>query len=821
MTRIDGGRKGCRTMKTRSALTVCGVLFLSAFAGQAADDGFAALAAEADEVVSEWPAVVTSPTGRIIVYQPQLERFENDRLAAISAVAIDREAGSEPVLGAVWFSCRILTDRQRRESLLLDFDIENSKFSDLSEEEAEQVVAHLKAALPKQPLKLSLDRLVTALGTIDGEDADDSGLDNSPPRIIIVDYPAVLVVIAGEPVFAARQDGGFEQVVNTPYFLIRVPKTGRLFLKGGDRWLTAGELNGPWSPAADVPPEILAAAALDGVVTGTEGSSDDNDPLANPIVIVATEPTELISTVGPPVFGAIAGTDLLYVKNTGSDLFYHSGERKIFVLLSGRWFASPTKDGPWEFVPPDKLHADFARIPEDSAKGHVLASVAGTREAGEALMDTYVPQTAVVDRDAGSGLAVEYDGKPEFERIADTGMWYAVNSPQAIVWVDNTYYCNDSGVWYYSVSPMGRWTVCTSVPEVIYTIPASCPLYYVTFSYVFGYTPRVVYCGYYPGYWGCYRYRRTVCYGTGWRYRHWRGDRYYPRHATYGYHTRYHHHSGTWEGSHGYVGYDGWIRGGGSRRGDMRHGQVIHDGWRENGGLKYADHRTGGDSMKNKYSEPNHHPKNGGNHQAAGEVKIQGGNRPASQTVGISEQQWQRIRDKMAALRTGGGAAPQAKIPDRELFADRSGNVYRKTLAGWEQRRDQQWQALAEKTTGMERIRETSVPRPAAGAERPSFRLPDREPAAPQTKAAAREPGVTRRILPPNPLRYREQSVPVTRLLDQELKARDRGEQRTLQFRQAVTPQINSEPARTSSYGTSGTRAIEQYRKRVSDGLKR
>ena len=46
--------------------------------------------------------------------------------------------------------------------------------------------------------------------------------------------------------------------------------------------------------------------------------------------------------------------------------------------------------------------------------------------------------------------------------------------------------------------------MATSVPAVIYSIPPSSPVHYVTYVRVYDWTPQVVYVGYTPGYYGTY-----------------------------------------------------------------------------------------------------------------------------------------------------------------------------------------------------------------------------------------------------------------------------------------------------------------------------
>ncbi len=212
--------------------------------------------------------------------------------------------------------------------------------------------------------------------------------------------------------------------------------------------------------------------------------------------------------------------------------------QQYFILISGRWFTSKELAGPWTFTAPDKLPADFKNIPPGSACDDVLADVAGTAPAKEAVYDAQIPQMAEVDR-SGTTTQVEYDGQPQFEPIDNTGMDYAVNTSTAIIRLNGQYYACDRGVWFISGTPYGPWEVCISVPDVIYTIPPRYPIYGVRYVRVYTYTPDVVYVGYTAGYTGCYVYGRTVVYGTGYHYHPWRGHAYYARPWTWGFNVCY------------------------------------------------------------------------------------------------------------------------------------------------------------------------------------------------------------------------------------------------------------------------------------------
>ncbi len=99
----------------------------------------------------------------------------------------------------------------------------------------------------------------------------------------------------------------------------------------------------------------------------------------------------------------------------------------------------------------------------------------------------------------------------------------------------NSYYAVVAGVWFTAAQITGPWSIATSVPTVIYTIPPSSPIYYVTYVRIYEATPQYVYVGYTPGYLGTVvSPYGTVVYGTGYAYSPWIGSVWYPPPYTYG-----------------------------------------------------------------------------------------------------------------------------------------------------------------------------------------------------------------------------------------------------------------------------------------------
>ena len=101
------------------------------------------------------------------------------------------------------------------------------------------------------------------------------------------------------------------RVINTPYTLLLETSTKTYYLNAdATTWYTAAEIKGDWTLANTVPEEIAALAPepepLDEEDLAEDAAAaDDAEPGPPPKIIVATEPTELIS--GPTLPGAHRG----------------------------------------------------------------------------------------------------------------------------------------------------------------------------------------------------------------------------------------------------------------------------------------------------------------------------------------------------------------------------------------------------------------------------------------------------------------------------------------------------------------------------------
>ncbi len=167
-------------------------------------------------------------------------------------------------------------------------------------------------------------------------------------------------------------------------------KSGKYYIHLFDGFIEATSFTGPWTVARRVPPSAVKLAtelAKQRVVDLMEGQPDENTKKkpslksGAPAIVVVTRPSELIVTEGAPDWKNIGQTNLLYMNNTTGNVFLDLNDQQMYVLVTGRWFRAPGITGPWQYVPAKDLPPDFAKIPDDSPKENVKASVPGTPQA--------------------------------------------------------------------------------------------------------------------------------------------------------------------------------------------------------------------------------------------------------------------------------------------------------------------------------------------------------------------------------------------------------------------------------------------------------
>jgi hypothetical protein len=487
-----------------------------------------------------WPRTITSGTKTLTVYEPQAERWDDNKLWATSAVVVKDTSAARSLYGVLRLTAHTDVDKTQQLVSLHDVEITRADFpGDPNQAGAYKKIIDDAGVLTSV---LSMGRLQASLKTTEvARDPSRKVVENPTPKIIVSSAPSVLVLVDGQPKLRPLAGTTLSRVINTHALMLSDGRIYYLYVANG--WLQSTTLEGAWAAATSPHPELDRAKEVVETSGLVERGEVDllqhatQDAVGNVVVHVSATPAELIQTRGAPQVAPIHGTNLWYVTNTSQDVFLTHPKQQYYVVLSGRWYRAPSLNGPWQFVAANDLPPDFSRIPGDSPKANVLASIPGTTQAKEALIANQIPQAATVSRADGPTLDVDYDGPPKFTPIEETSLQYATNTSTPVLQVSpDSYFAVQDGVWFTSSSPSGPWAVATSVPSSIYTIPTSSPMHYVTYAYVDGASPGYVYDAYAPGYLGTVvAPSGVVVYGTGYDYVPWVGNYWYGGPWTFGF----------------------------------------------------------------------------------------------------------------------------------------------------------------------------------------------------------------------------------------------------------------------------------------------
>ena len=414
-----------------------------------------------------WPRVVDLTNGQVLVYQPQVNKWDGNQIDFRAALAIKVTGAKDETFGVIFATARTQVDKVARTVVFENMNISKIDFPTLPNRGA-AYVPELQKEFSAKIRTIALDRLQSSLA-IAGVKPPTVEVQNNPPQVLVSYSPAILVPIDGAPVMKpVPKHDRYSRVINTRALIVQGGFGNNFYIHVYDGWLSASSLAGPWSQATPGPfvrsaiDAIAADLAKAGTVDLLDGGPKANPKpsLANgvPAIYTSQVPTELIVFKGQPDFVPITGTQLLWASNTTSDVLINTANNNYYALLAGRWFMAAGLNGPWTFVASDKLPPDFARIPPQSLAGAVLPTVAGTPQAQEAVIENSIPQTATVPLKNGPKFTPQFDGPPQFAPVAGTSLTYVTNSHVPIIQVaPNALYSVTAGVWFTAAQLTGPW----------------------------------------------------------------------------------------------------------------------------------------------------------------------------------------------------------------------------------------------------------------------------------------------------------------------------------------------------------------------------
>ena len=650
-----------------------------------------------------WPRQITKPGGTIILYQPQVDDWENYQQVDARMAFNLTPAGGKSQVGVITVQLKSAVNMDDHTVFLSDPKITSVTFPSLDPATATQLEQTVRTFLnPAATMTISLDRLVASVKKTKAPPVAD--VSNTPPTIFVSMRPAILLLVNGAPTMAPIANSNLQFIVNANWPVFVEQGSSTYYLFDGKGWLSCTSLGGTWIPTSQLPkqmskvPENANFTSLKEFIPPPPGSA-----ASSPMVYYSATPAEIVVFGGRPQWTPIPGTQLSYAPNTDSTVFKYTPTGAFYYLTSGRWFTTTTPlVGGWTFAT-YTLPSDFAQIPPRSPAGKVLASVPGTPEAEDAVLIAQVPTTVTVNTaQAPAEVKVSYVGAPQFQPIEGTTLLYATNTPNKVIQVGNEYYLCYQGVWFVSFSAQGPWQTAQTVPQVIYTIPPSSPVYNVTYVTQVVASSGYVTASYTAGYMGMFvagaAVGAIVASGTGYYYPPYvYGGFYYPYAATYGYHTY-----NPYTGAYGY---------GGAAYGPYG---SAHWGtsYNPNTGT-YARGATASTAYGTQSVGQAYNPYTGAygaTHQGSNaygswgqSVVSKNGNtaytQHATNAYGSVGTVQTSAGGKGAATSTAYGNTAAGKTSNGDMYAGHDGNVYKNTGSGWQKYDNGSWNNVQKPTT--------------------------------------------------------------------------------------------------------------------------
>src|SRR5215472_1335178 len=210
---------------------------------------------------SSWPRTFTSGTDTFTIYQPQVDKWDENLINVYCAVELKAGKESAAKYGVVWFQALTEVDKVNRLVTLDQAKVTKVKFPVAQDKESE-LTALLEKKLPGATKTISLDRLEAALDVDSETFKGGVGVKNDPPHVIIASKPSLLVLIDGSPQTREVDGTKLLRVINTRSIIFCEADKELYFLRVQDWWLQAKKLEGPWEYAKKLPDDMKKAEEL-------------------------------------------------------------------------------------------------------------------------------------------------------------------------------------------------------------------------------------------------------------------------------------------------------------------------------------------------------------------------------------------------------------------------------------------------------------------------------------------------------------------------------------------------------------------------------
>jgi hypothetical protein len=199
----------------------------------------------------------------------------------------------------------------------------------------------------------------------------------SVPKVFVTTKPGELILLTGEPAYAAVAKTKLLWVSNTDSDVFRAGKTGTVYYLVAGRWFSAPDFTGPWTFATLTLPPEFKQIPLEHPRSRVLASVPGTDQAAEAVMLAQIPQTARVNRKevkapdvafqGDPNFQPIEQTTVQRAVNTDKDVFKVEG--KYYMCYQGVWFVSATATGPWEVA--SSVPEAIYKIPVSSPANYV------------------------------------------------------------------------------------------------------------------------------------------------------------------------------------------------------------------------------------------------------------------------------------------------------------------------------------------------------------------------------------------------------------------------------------------------------------------
>ena len=184
-------------------------------------------------------------------------------MVAFSAVWYTATASAKPALGTIKIEADTSVATTERLVSFKSLKISQATFPTLEKEMVREVVATIDKTIPDGERVIALDRVLASIDVSAIKPRNTPGVKADPPKIFTSSTPAILVNIDGDMVWSPIKDNELKYAVNTNWDVFEHTASKTYYLRVEQSWLKATALDGPWTPATDLPAAFKQLPAND------------------------------------------------------------------------------------------------------------------------------------------------------------------------------------------------------------------------------------------------------------------------------------------------------------------------------------------------------------------------------------------------------------------------------------------------------------------------------------------------------------------------------------------------------------------------------